>query len=178
MADPVVPERGAIVTYLDPQVRQAAPWQRGVACGTAICDPRTNEMWIPVLRPDRSSTLVDPALVAEVAPAPQPVTRADRAPVDVLREAVATAAAALSDLDDDTPRSWHSARTVLSDLLDTIAPIQEALSTQARSEPDGILEVVLGYLTNAAAHLDVGDIAGGREAVVVAHTAITRMTER
>ena len=59
------PQRGAIVTYLDP-TSAGTPYRSGVSCGAEVIDPETSERWFSVLRPGAGSTIVDAALVVAV----------------------------------------------------------------------------------------------------------------
>jgi hypothetical protein len=63
-------DRGAVVTYLDPDVFAAAAFARGLVTGPQVFDPLTGRAWVPVLRPDRTTLVLDTANIVEVAPAP------------------------------------------------------------------------------------------------------------
>lgn len=64
-------DRGAIVTYVNSEHPHRAPHIRGVATGTGIADPNTGHTWVPVLRPDRLTALVDSSLITEILPPAQ-----------------------------------------------------------------------------------------------------------
>ncbi|GGP75339.1 hypothetical protein [Saccharothrix coeruleofusca] len=66
MAPTPRPARGAIVTYLNPDVLDPAPFLRGVISGTPVVDPETARHWVPVRRPDRSVVVLDAANIVEV----------------------------------------------------------------------------------------------------------------
>ncbi|HEY3748604.1 MAG TPA: hypothetical protein VGL80_05365 [Pseudonocardiaceae bacterium] len=121
--------------------------------GPGIPDPCTNEMWFPAQRPGIGSTLV----------------RGPRAddPLVLLGTALRTATHELAEPAD----KQRTQRTIVA-FLDRIAPIRLTLHVSARAEPASRLAVVLGYVYNAVAHLDAGDIDAARAAVVTAHSAM------
>jgi hypothetical protein len=61
-------DNGAVVTYFDPSPSTDDPFQRAVAMGAEIVDPRTNLRWIPLLRDDLTIDLVAWTLVVDIAP--------------------------------------------------------------------------------------------------------------
>ncbi|MFC0438307.1 hypothetical protein [Kutzneria buriramensis] len=60
---------GDVLVYFDPSPDGPASFQRGVATGPEIIDPRTGDWWAPVLRPDRTVDLLPGALVVGVGTA-------------------------------------------------------------------------------------------------------------
>jgi hypothetical protein len=61
-------DRGAVVTYLDPDVFAPAAFARGLVTGPQVVDPLTRRAWVPVLRPDRTTLVLDTANIVEVVP--------------------------------------------------------------------------------------------------------------
>ncbi|MGM1057982.1 hypothetical protein [Saccharothrix sp. Mg75] len=61
-------DRGAVVTYLDPDVFAPSAFGRGVVVGPVLVDPFTERAWVPVLRPDRTTLVLDIANIIEVVP--------------------------------------------------------------------------------------------------------------
>lgn len=53
------PERGALVTYLNPDVLDPTVFLRGVVMGPHVEDPHTAHRWLPVLLPDRTIAVLD-----------------------------------------------------------------------------------------------------------------------
>jgi hypothetical protein len=160
---------GTIITYLD--LRAGTAFRRAVVCGSAIPDPGTNEAWFPARHTDAGSTLIDPCLVVDVTPADSPVamSQADD-PLVVLGGALHAIAHELAEPEDDGSKIGQRTRQLIVEFLDVIDPIRPAL--HARAKPISRLAVVLGYVRNAAAHLDAGDIAAARAAVLTAETAM------
>jgi hypothetical protein len=66
MAITPCPERGAIVTYLNPDVLHPAIYVRGVVIGAHVVDPQTSRAWVPVMLPDRSVSVLDTAHIVDV----------------------------------------------------------------------------------------------------------------
>lgn len=66
MAPTPCPARGAIVTYLNPDVLDPNPFLRGVISGAPVVDPETSRPWVPVQRPDRATDVLDVANIVEV----------------------------------------------------------------------------------------------------------------
>ncbi|WP_433260077.1 hypothetical protein ACQPZF_22985 [Actinosynnema sp. CS-041913] len=62
------PDRGAIVTYLNPNVFDPDVFPYGVITGPHVVDPETDRTWVPVLRPDRTMVVLDAANIVEVRP--------------------------------------------------------------------------------------------------------------
>ncbi|SER49230.1 hypothetical protein [Lentzea albida] len=61
-------ERGAVVTYFAPSPFAEVAFRRAVAIGPEIADPRTNTLWIPLIRRDLSVDMVMANLVVDIAP--------------------------------------------------------------------------------------------------------------
>ncbi|MEU4445230.1 hypothetical protein AB0K14_23375 [Actinosynnema sp. NPDC050801] len=59
-------DRGAVVTFLDPDVSAPSAFGRGVVVGPVLVDPFTERAWVPVLRPDRSTLVLAIANIVEV----------------------------------------------------------------------------------------------------------------
>ncbi|MBB5953748.1 hypothetical protein FHS29_000318 [Saccharothrix tamanrassetensis] len=74
MTHPSQPRRGAIVTYLNPNVLDPVVFAHGLITGPHVVDPETHRNWVPVLRPDHSTVVLDTANIVEVLP-----SRDDRA---------------------------------------------------------------------------------------------------
>lgn len=66
------PDRGAIVSYLNPDVMHPTVYLRGVVVGAHVLDPQTSHMWVPVMRPDRRVSVVDTATIMNVRAAKFP----------------------------------------------------------------------------------------------------------
>lgn len=77
MADTHCPDPGAIVTYLNPDVSDPVAFVLGVVSGAHVVDPQTKRTWVPVLRPDCSTFVLDAANIVEVLPSDD---RADHGP--------------------------------------------------------------------------------------------------
>jgi hypothetical protein len=69
MADMPQPELGSVVTYMDHHV-PGLPFVRAEVTGPVVADPTTGSNWVPILGPDRVSTLLNPDLIVDVFPAP------------------------------------------------------------------------------------------------------------
>lgn len=177
------PEPGSIITYLDSTDSDENAFSRAVTCSEPIPDPQTNETWIPAVRerPGEApaTTLVDQRLIVNVAPPvePDPEPAAAQArpddPIGLLRAALDAALGELTDLDAQAPQNWHESRQMLTALLDTIAPARQALLDQLDADPHSPVTLVLGYLDNAIAFLDAGDLVAGRAALRTAQAAVT-----
>ena len=61
-------DRGAVVTFLDPDVSAPSAFGRGVVVGPVLVDPFTERAWVPVLRPDRSTLVLAITNIVEVGP--------------------------------------------------------------------------------------------------------------
>lgn len=68
MATTPCPERGAIVTYLNPDALNPTAFLRGVVIGSPVVDPQTSHAWVPVLLPDRTVSVLDTRNIIEVQP--------------------------------------------------------------------------------------------------------------
>ncbi|MEU7481562.1 hypothetical protein AB0A63_36690 [Lentzea sp. NPDC042327] len=66
MATKSCPGRGAVVTYLNPDVLHPTVYLRGVVVGPHVVDPQTSHVWVPVLRPDRTISVLDIANIVAV----------------------------------------------------------------------------------------------------------------
>ena len=62
-------DRGAVVTYLDPDVFAPSAFSRGIVVGPVLVDPFTERAWVPTLRSGRTTLVLDIANIVEVAPA-------------------------------------------------------------------------------------------------------------
>ncbi|MFI9005668.1 hypothetical protein ACIGNX_00355 [Actinosynnema sp. NPDC053489] len=62
------PDRGAIVTYLNPDVLDPTAFLRGVVVGDHVVDPQTSHAWVPVLLPDCTMCVLDARNIIEVHP--------------------------------------------------------------------------------------------------------------
>ncbi|SES08570.1 hypothetical protein SAMN05216188_121105 [Lentzea xinjiangensis] len=67
MATKPCPSRGAIVTYLNPDVMHPSVYVRGVVIGTHVVDPQTAHTWVPVIRSDGTMLVLDTANIIKVA---------------------------------------------------------------------------------------------------------------
>ncbi|GAA3647773.1 hypothetical protein C8D87_10619 [Lentzea atacamensis] len=66
MATKPCPGRGAVVTYLNPDVMHPSVYVRGVVIGAHVVDPQTSHTWVPVLRSDRTISVLDTANIVNV----------------------------------------------------------------------------------------------------------------
>ncbi|MFD7660123.1 hypothetical protein ACFV4N_39610 [Actinosynnema sp. NPDC059797] len=66
MAPSPCPHLGAIVTYLNPDVMHPTVYVRGVVVGAHVVDPQTSHEWVPVMRPDRTVSVLDTANILNV----------------------------------------------------------------------------------------------------------------
>ncbi|WP_306746382.1 hypothetical protein [Saccharothrix yanglingensis] len=57
------PDRGSIVTYLNPDVLHPTVYVRGVVIGAHVVDPQTSRSWVPVMLPDRTVSVLDTAKI-------------------------------------------------------------------------------------------------------------------
>jgi hypothetical protein len=175
--EPSFPLPGTIITYVDPDATGSALFCRAVSDGPAILDPATGDFWLPARTPDRAAVLLDPLLVMHRTPGPDTDDRvgADTAgSTDVLRTALDTAVRGLVELDAEAPTALGTARALLTEFIDAIEPVQEALFTLVDAEPNGRLAEVLACLIHAAAHLGTGDVAAGRTAMSAAYHILIR----
>jgi hypothetical protein len=101
-------------------------------------------------------------------PAPDPALD----PVAVLRDALATTVHTLATLDEHAPGALFAARRLLATLADRLAPTGDRLAALAATEPHGGLVMALDFLRHAVNHLDAGDLAAGRAAVVTAYVTL------
>ncbi|MFT7840236.1 hypothetical protein Q5530_29185 [Saccharothrix sp. BKS2] len=74
MAHPSLPQRGSIVTYLNPDVFAPEAFLTGVVTGTPLVDPETDRAWVSVLLPGRTTFVLDAANIVEVRPSVSPET--------------------------------------------------------------------------------------------------------
>lgn len=72
MEFPAQPQRGAIVTYLNPDVLAPEAFLTGVVTGAHVVDPETGRAWVSVLLPDRTTFVLDAANIVEVQPSGSP----------------------------------------------------------------------------------------------------------
>jgi hypothetical protein len=176
------PEPGSIITYLDPRSSDEHPFSRAIACAGPIPDPQTEDTWIPAMRERQGAapvtTLVDQHMIVDVKPpaeADRPLS--DRPapsddPIGLLRAALDATLGELTDLDAQAPQNWHESRRMLTALLDTIAPARQALVDRMDADPHSPVGLVLGYLDNAIAALDAGDMVASRAALRTAQVAV------
>ncbi|MEU4744357.1 hypothetical protein AB0G02_28395 [Actinosynnema sp. NPDC023658] len=68
MATTPRPDRGAVITFLNPDVLNPAAFLRGVVIGPPVVDPQTAHAWVPVLLPDRTVSVLDTRNIIEVQP--------------------------------------------------------------------------------------------------------------
>ncbi|WP_447002230.1 hypothetical protein ACRAKI_21100 [Saccharothrix isguenensis] len=59
-------DHGAVITFLDPDVSAPSAFGRGIVVGPVLVDPFTERAWVPVLRPDRSTLVLNIANIVEV----------------------------------------------------------------------------------------------------------------
>ncbi|HKN99363.1 MAG TPA: hypothetical protein VJX10_19745 [Pseudonocardiaceae bacterium] len=182
MAVASTPEPGSIITYLDPRSSNEHPFSRAITCAGPIPDPQTEDTWIPAMRERKGAapitTLVDQHMIVDV----KPPTEADRKfathpappndPIGLLRAALDATLGELTDLDAQAPQNWHESRRMLTALLDTIAPARQTLVDQIEADPHSPVALVLGYLDNAIAALDAGDVIASRAALRTAQVAV------
>jgi hypothetical protein len=172
------PGHGSIVTYVDRDRDDRTVFQRAVALGPEICDPQTDQAWLPVLRPDRVVTMVDPVFVVDVLPdhsGPRPDSSAAEV-IDGTRLAPDTAMCRLTDL--AAPGGPDNTYLVLAEFVRAIGPLDRTLDVLADAEPTGALAAVVTCLVNAAHMLDVGDMAACRAAIDAAHVVLDDLTHR
>jgi hypothetical protein len=62
------PGRGAVVVYLNPDVLHPTAVLRGVVVGAHVVDPETSHLWVPVMLPDRTVSVLDTANIMRVEP--------------------------------------------------------------------------------------------------------------
>jgi hypothetical protein len=65
MATKSCPGRGAVVTYLNPDVMHPSVYMRGVVIGTHVVDPQTAHAWVPVIRVDGTVTVLDVSTIVD-----------------------------------------------------------------------------------------------------------------
>ncbi|KOV85303.1 hypothetical protein [Nocardia sp. NRRL S-836] len=70
MATKPCPGRGAVITYLNPDVMHPSVYVRAVVIGVHVVDPLTSHTWVPVLRPDGAVLVLDTANIIKVQPEP------------------------------------------------------------------------------------------------------------
>ena len=61
---------GALITYFDLNQYPVGTVRHGIATGTPIVDPGTEELWVPVRLPDRGVDLVPAVLIVDVLRGP------------------------------------------------------------------------------------------------------------
>jgi hypothetical protein len=66
MATKPCPGRGAVITYLNPDVMHPAAYVRGVVIGTHVIDPQTSHAWVPVMRLDGTVSVLDASIIVDV----------------------------------------------------------------------------------------------------------------
>jgi hypothetical protein len=68
MADTPCPDRGAIITCLDPDAQNPTAIVRGVVVGPHVVDPHTSHTWVPVMLPDRTVSVLDTVNIIKMRP--------------------------------------------------------------------------------------------------------------
>ncbi len=71
------PARGQVVTYLEGDTDDVTTFGRAVATGDMITDPRTGRCWLPVIRPDLTTALLDVATVIDFGSSRHPYQAAE-----------------------------------------------------------------------------------------------------
>lgn len=66
MATKPCPGRGAVVTYLNPDVMHPSVYMRGVVIGKYVVDPETSHAWVPVIRTDGTVSVLDANTIVDV----------------------------------------------------------------------------------------------------------------
>lgn len=66
MATKPCPGRGAVVTYLNPDVMHPCVYVRGVVLGAHVVDPQTSHAWVPIMRFDRTVSVLDTSNIVTV----------------------------------------------------------------------------------------------------------------
>ena len=160
------PDRGAVVTYIDRETSTRTVFRRAVALGPELTDPNTDDTWIPVVRSDHETVLVDPTVVVDVRPAGCDVDERPAAAevVEVTRRALGTAIREL-----DAGGGPESVQILLADFVAAISPVQRTLEVLGDMEPTGLVAVAITYLVNASTQLDIGNVVAGRAAIEAAY---------
>ena len=65
---PPCPGRGAVVTYLNPDALHPTAVLRGVVLGEHVVDPETSHLWVPVMLPASTVSVLDTANIMQVEP--------------------------------------------------------------------------------------------------------------
>ncbi len=174
MADMPHRDGGDVVTYLDMSDPDQGEFRLGVVAGIGVADPDTDEVWVPIVRPDQEITLVDPARIVDSPAAAQWVDDPASA-VDLLAGALAVLAFDLDELDETEPVALRAAQHLLARFVNAIRPIQQALAMLVDAEPGGPLAVVLTYIGSAAEEFEQGRVTDGKMGILVAHAAMTAL---
>ena len=66
MATTPCPGRGAVVTFLNPDVLHPTVYVRGVVIGAHVVDPETSRAWVPVMQVDRTISVLDTTNIIDV----------------------------------------------------------------------------------------------------------------
>jgi hypothetical protein len=66
------PDRGAVVVYLNPDVLHPVAVLSGVVLGPPVVDPETSHLWVPVLPPDSTVSVLDTVNIMQVEPPEHP----------------------------------------------------------------------------------------------------------
>lgn len=172
MADTPHRDGGDVVTYLDTSDPDQGEYRLGVVAGVGVADPDTDEVWVPIVRPDQEITLVDPALIVDSPAEEQRVDDPETA-VDVLADALTVLALELNELDETEQVALQTAQHLLARFVYAIKPIQGALGMLVDAEPNGALAVVLTCIGSAADEFEQGHVADGKTGILVAHAAMT-----
>jgi hypothetical protein len=166
-----------MITYFDIHAGPARPFRRAVVTGHPVEDPDNGESWVPAARDGRDHTLVDAALIIDVVPRTpverEPTPRASEADglLGLVGAEIETVVGELVELDCEDPATQHVGRQLLASLLTAIGPVHRALLDQVDGA-DGPLAIALCHLDSAIEHLRDGDVANGRVALAIAHSAI------
>ncbi|MET8764212.1 hypothetical protein [Lentzea sp. NPDC004782] len=66
------PDRGSVVTYLNPDAPHPAAVLSGVVLGAHVTDPETSHLWVPVMSPDSTVSVLDTVHIMKVEPPARP----------------------------------------------------------------------------------------------------------
>ncbi|MGW4213534.1 hypothetical protein ACWEIJ_36500 [Lentzea sp. NPDC004789] len=66
------PDRGSVVTYLNPDALHPAAVLSGVVLGAHVTDPETSHLWVPVMLPDSTVLVLDTVHIMQVEPPARP----------------------------------------------------------------------------------------------------------
>jgi hypothetical protein len=175
MTDTPHADRGTIITYLDDPDPENGQFCRAVITGAGVADPETEEVWIPVVRPDCEMTLVDPQLIVENTTATHAESGPDRDTLHALATALAALADGMTQVDEQAPMASLDMRDLLNRFVDAIAPIEYALYLIVETNPHGGLATVLNWIGSATAEFENGQIADGKAGILLANSAMAEL---